>query len=231
MKEPDKYFFTNLISFFNIIDLAKISKTKKVFYASSSSVYGDSKKYPVNEKFEINPKNIYGFTKKMNEISAKIYSLNSNIKFVGLRFFTVFGEWGRPDMLLFKLMRAFKKKKVFYLNESGNHHRDFTYIKDVVYILNKLIKINLKENNSVYNICSNRPVKVAKIVTKMKKKLKGLKIKNISPKIIKKIEVNKTHGDNRKILKLIKTNKFTKFDIALRNTIKWYMDEKIYKIT
>jgi len=79
LKKPDTYFFSNLIGFLNIVDLANILKTKKIFYASSSSVYGDAKTYPVKEKFELNPKNIYGLTKKINEISARTFSLNSKI--------------------------------------------------------------------------------------------------------------------------------------------------------
>lgn len=108
--KPDSYFFANLIGFLNVCDLAKSLKVKKLFFASSSSVYGDAKKYPVNENFHLNPKNIYGLTKKINEISAKTYSLTNKIQYIGLRFFTVFGEWGRPDMMLFKLMHSYKKK-------------------------------------------------------------------------------------------------------------------------
>jgi len=229
--KPDSYFFSNLIGFLNICDLAKLLKVKKVFFASSSSVYGDAKIYPVKESFDLNPKNIYGLTKKMNEISAKTLSLNGKIKFIGLRFFTVFGEWGRPDMMLFKVMDSYQKKKFFYLNDSGKHFRDFTYIKDVVSILNKLIKVNFKNNFELFNVCSNRPIKVIKIMNVMQDNLKGLKIKNVNSKILKKIEVDKTHGDNKKIINLIKDQKFTNFNVALKNTIDWYMKNKIYKIT
>lgn len=231
LKKPDAYFFSNLIGFINIVDLANILKAKKIFYASSSSVYGDAKTYPVKEKFELNPKNIYGLTKKINEISARTFSLNSKIQFIGLRFFTVFGEWGRPDMMLFKVLNSFKKKKLFYLNEGGNHLRDFTYIRDVVSILNILIKKKFKNNFELYNVCSNRPLKVANIINEMQRNLNGLKIKTVNPKILKKIEVNKTHGNNKKILKLIENYKFTSFKKALKNTIDWYMKNKIYKIT
>ena len=229
--KPDSYFFSNLIGFLNICDLAKSLKVKKVFFASSSSVYGDAKKYPVKESFDLNPKNIYGLTKKMNEISAKTLSLNGKIKFIGLRFFTVFGEWGRPDMMLFKVMESYQKNLFFYLNDSGKHFRDFTYIQDVVSILNKLIKVNFKNNFQLFNVCSNRPIKVIKIINEMQNNLQGLKIKNVNPKILKKIEVNKTHGDNKKILNLMKEQKFTNFSVALKNTIDWYMKNKIYKIT
>ena len=84
-------------------------------HASSSSVYGDSKNFPLNEKDKINPKNIYGLSKKINEEMADVFSRQFNISFVGLRFFTLFGEWGRPDMFMIKYLRAsiFNKGKFF----------------------------------------------------------------------------------------------------------------------
>ena len=134
-------------------------------------------------------------------------------------------------MMLFKVLNSFKKKKLFYLNEGGKHLRDFTYIRDVVSILNILIKKKFKNNFELYNVCSNRPLKVANIINEMQRNLNGLKIKTVNRKMLKKIEVNKTHGNNKKILKLIENYKFTSFKKALKNTIDWYMKNKIYKIT
>ena len=140
----------------------------------------------MKETFDLNPKNIYGLTKKMNEISAKTLSLDGKIKFIGLRFFTVFGEWGRPDMMLFKSDGLISKKNLFfYLNDSGKHFRDFTYIQDVVSILNKLIKVNFKNNFELFNVCSNRPIKVIKIVNEMRDNLQGFKNKKCKSKNIK----------------------------------------------
>ena len=109
--------------------------------------------------------------------------------------------------------------------------RDFTYIKDVVSVLDILIKKKFKNNFELYNVCSNRPLKVANIINAMQSNLNGLKIKIVNPKILKKIEVNKTHGNNKKIIKLIKNYKFTSFNTALKNIIEWYLKNKIYKIT
>ena len=103
----------NILGFFNIIELARHTKVKKIFYASSSSVYGDSKTFPLSEKNIINPKNVYGLTKKFNEELAEIFSNYYNMKFIGLRFFTVYGEWGRPDMMILKYIEASIKKKIF----------------------------------------------------------------------------------------------------------------------
>ena len=89
---------------------------------------------------------------------------NSNTSCVGLRFFTVFGEWGRPDMLIYKYLQSiYNKRKKFYLNNFGDHTRDFTYIRDVCEIMFKLIKKRKKQNHKVFNICSNKPIKITKI--------------------------------------------------------------------
>ena len=91
------------MGFLNIIELAKEKKIKKFIYASSSSVYGENKKFPLSENQSLNPKNIYGLSKQMNEQIASMYSKFFDLKCIGLRFFTIYGEWGRPDMFLFKL--------------------------------------------------------------------------------------------------------------------------------
>ena len=90
---PKKYIKSNVNGFFNIIELSRHAKIKKIFYASSSSVYGDNKTFPLHEKKIINPKNVYALTKKFNEELAEIFSNYYNMKFIGLRFFTVYGEW------------------------------------------------------------------------------------------------------------------------------------------
>ena len=102
---------------------------------------------------------------------AEVFSKNFNTKFVGLRLFTVFGEMGRPDMFLFKILKSYYKKKIFYLNNKGNHFRDFTYIQDVkIYIL-KLIQNNNYSNHEIFNICSNRPLNLIKVINYLKNKL------------------------------------------------------------
>ena len=137
LSNPEKYFNDNIISFINLLELVKLNKKIKFFFASSSSVYGDQKIFPLNENLKLNEKNIYGFSKKINEIMCESYSRIYKIKIVGLRFFTVFGEWGRPDMLIFKYIKSNLDKKIFILNSNGQHFRDFTYIDDVVSILEK----------------------------------------------------------------------------------------------
>ena len=111
---PRTYIESNINGFFNILNLSINHKIKKLFYASSSSIYGDSKKFPTKENSSLNPKNIYGLSKKVNEDMADILSSNSTTKCIGLRFFTIYGEWGRPDMFLFKYLEStlYKKKNI-----------------------------------------------------------------------------------------------------------------------
>tara|TARA_B100000963_G_C22636737_1_gene678016 strand:- start:3642 stop:4613 length:972 start_codon:yes stop_codon:yes gene_type:complete len=231
LSNPEKYFNDNIISFINLLELVKLNKKTKFFFASSSSVYGDQKIFPLNENLKLNEKNIYGFSKKINEIMCESYSRIYKIKIIGLRFFTVFGEWGRPDMLIFKYIKSNLDKKIFILNSNGQHFRDFTYIDDVLSILEKLLYLKIKKNYDIFNICSNKPIKILDVIKKINKWNNTFKFKSKNSKILNKIEVKKTHGDNRKILKLLKKFKYTNFDKALNNTIKWYLDKKINKIT
>ena len=135
---PEKYFNTNVLGFSNLFENINTKKIKKVIYASSSSVYGDTKNFPTSEKNIIKPKNIYGYTKIINEHMANYYSKKINIPFIGLRLFTVYGTWGRPDMFILKVLDCHYKKKKFNLNNYGNHLRDYTSIKDVLKILMRI---------------------------------------------------------------------------------------------
>jgi len=221
---PQKYIRSNLSGFCNLIDSIKDIKVKKLIYASSSSVYGESKNFPLSEKQPIKPKNIYGMTKKFNEELAENYSKLYNIDMIGLRFFTIFGEWGRPDMFVTKYLTSSFKKKFFYLNNRGNHERDFTYIQDLIHILIKLQKIKINNKHDILNVCSGKPINITKTIKHYSKTIK-------KPKIIKralqKADIIKTHGDNSKLKKLIGNIKFTQFEKGLNNTLKWYKDNKI----
>ncbi len=217
ISNPDEFIKNNINGFFNLLEYSKNSNVSKFFYASSSSIYGDQKKYPIKETFFSEPKNIYGLTKKFNEELISLYS-NKKIRFIGLRFFTVYGEWGRPDMLIIKFLLAAKKNKSFYLYNNGNHFRDFTYINDVVKILLKLNKIKIKKN-FVVNVCSNNPVNILELIKKMNSKIKFKKIiyskKN-------NYEIIKTHGDNNKLTKMLNFRKFTKINDKIDDIIIWF---------
>ena len=217
---PAKYIDSNILGFYNLIENIKNFKIKRLFYASSSSVYGENKNFPLNEKEHIFPKNIYGLSKKINEEIGFIFNKYYNTKLIGLRFFTVYGEWGRPDMMMMKYIDCFYKNKIFYLNNYGNHSRDFTYIGDVVNILYLLLKKhkNLKSYD-LFNICSNKPINLKTIISFMKKNKIYPKIKKVS---LQKADILKTHGDNKKLLKSIKYKKFSDWRSSVYKTIVWY---------
>lgn len=111
-------------------------------------MYGDTNKFPTNENQVLKPKNVYGLSKKFNEELASIYSYKLKTRFLGLRFFTLYGEWGRPDMLLIKFMQNSLIKNFFKIHNYGNYVRDFTYIGDAVTILEKLMLTRIKK---IYN--------------------------------------------------------------------------------
>jgi UDP-glucuronate 4-epimerase len=223
MNSPEKYIDSNILGFFNLLNSLKKFKKTKIFYSSSSSVYGDSKVYPVNESSKLNPKNFYGLSKMMNEEIASMFVKNFNMKLAGLRFFTVFGEWGRPDMLLIKFFNYADKKKTFLVNNSGNHYRDFTYIKDVNKILFELLKKFNFKKHEIFNVCSGKPYKlysVIKILSNISNYEKFIKVP------FQKVEVLKTFGDNKKIIKITGKIKFTNIYIAIQNTYDWFKKYK-----
>lgn len=214
---PEKFIESNIHGFHNLIEVSKNYSIKKFFYASSSSVYGDLNKFPVDENSKLKPKNIYGLSKKMNEEYILINS-NKNTKYIGLRFFTVFGEWGRPDMLILKFLKIAKNKETFYLNNMGKHWRDFTYIKDVVENLVILLNKNYKKN-LILNVCSNHPVYIKNLIKYLSKKANFSNIKNVEKN---NYEVLKTHGKNKQLLNITKFKKFSNFYNSVDNTINWF---------
>ena len=222
---PDKYIKTNINGFFNIVECLKYNEPKKFLFASSSSVYGDCKSFPLKETQNLYPKNVYALSKKNNEEIANIYSKKYKTKFIGLRFFTVFGELGRPDMFFFKLLLAAFKNKKLSVNNFGNHYRDFTYIKDVINILKKLLSVKLTKKYQVLNICSSRPIYLKKFIRISERFSKKIDILNVPAH---PADVYKTHGSNKKLLGLIKNIKFTKLESAIKNSVISYKKNKIF---
>tara|TARA_Y100001970_G_scaffold105163_1_gene131732 strand:- start:454 stop:1428 length:975 start_codon:yes stop_codon:yes gene_type:complete len=228
LKMPNSYFKSNFIGFMNIVNVSNNNKVKKFIFASSSSVYGDKKKFPLKENMNISPKNIYSATKKINEDIANDLSKISNMKMIGLRFFTVYGKFGRPDMFIFKFLNSLLNNKKFYLYNKGNHYRDYTHIDDVVNIIFSLIKKKITKKFQIFNICSNDPIDLNKLVKFISN------FANIKPKIIKKkrnsIEVLKTHGDNKKILGFLKIKLTKNIFFELPTIIQWYKKKQIWKL-
>ena len=220
LQNPRSYINSNLNGFFNFLECCKEYKIRKIFYASSSSVYGDFKKYPYREIFSGRPKNIYSLSKKFNEELAQVYSDLYGLKIIGYRFFTVYGEWGRPDMFYLKYLMYNFKDKIINVNNYGNHFRDFTYIGDVIEMLVKMLNVRVKSNHDVFNICSNNPIPLMKMI-RFLDFLSNKKCKIKKTKFVK-VDVLKTHGDNKKILRLINKRRFLKLEEGLKNTFDWF---------
>jgi UDP-glucuronate 4-epimerase len=213
---PKSYIKNNISGFFNVLNLSTKFKVKRFFYASSSSVYGDIAKFPLKESYDLRPKNIYGLSKKINEEMVKVLLQKNKTLYIGLRFFTVYGEWGRPDMFIMKYLDAtYDKSKVFYLNNYGHHFRDFTYIHDVCKILKKLIYSKLNRKHLIVNVCSNKSLKLTNVIKP--------KIKKRS---LQKADIFKTHGDNSLIKKITGIKQFTDISNGIRNTVEWFVNNK-----
>ena len=219
-QNPGSYIRSNINGFKNFSKVVLAKKPKKFIFASSSSVYGDAKAYPVKESFKLKPKNLYARTKKNNEDFAKKFFKKSNIKIIGLRLFTIYGEWGRPDMLIFKFLKTADTKKVFELNNKGEMYRDFTYIISAIKLIKTVMQQKNSKNYEIFNICSSKPQKISTIVKYLQRKTKFKKVKFVS---MNNLEVFKTYGSNNKLMKTMRLNfKFKDFKKGIISTYNWY---------
>jgi UDP-glucuronate 4-epimerase len=216
---PQAYIDSNITGFTNILEIMKNRSIKKLIFASSSSVYGDCKKFPFKEDLNLNPLNFYGQTKLMNEKIADIYKKNYGISTIGLRFFTVYGPYGRPDMFIPKIIKKIKNNQVLELYNNGNHYRDFTFVEDVAGIVFKITKkINLNIKEHFFNICNGNEINIKYVVSKIEKMVnKKIKIVN---KPFQRGDMKKTYGDNKLIIKKFKFEEFTNFETGLVKTLK-----------
>ncbi len=222
---PDEYYQSNIKGFYNLLSLCKIYKNPHLLFASTSSVYGNNKKFPINENFKTDePLSFYAATKKCNELMAYSYSNIYKIPITGMRFFTVYGPMGRPDMSLFKFTKNISEGKKIDLYNNGDHVRDFTYIDDVIDSIVKLLNKNSKKSipYQVVNICSSKPVSLKKFINEIEKNLSKKSKTNNMPKQLG--DVHKTHGDNSNISKLINYSPKTKIEIGIKNFVRWYKE-------
>ena len=231
---PHTYVQNNIVEFLNLIEISKDYKIKHFVYASSSSVYGlnSNKKVFSTTDPASHPLAVYGATKRSNELIAHSYSYLFKLPTTGLRFFTVYGPWGRPDMALFKFVSNIIKNKRIELFNYGNHTRDFTYIDDAVEmtyravlkkakISSKISEMSSKAPWKIYNICSSKPIHLKKFIKIISKNLnKNVLIKNLK---MQKGDVEKTFGNNRDTIKEL--NYIPKFNISrgIKEFINWYI--------
>ena len=230
LKNPDVYFNSNIKGFFNLIEEVKKKKIKHFIFASSSSVYGESVKYPTSEKISSdNPIQFYAATKKCNEIIAHSYSKLYNLKTTGVRFFTVYGPWDRPDMAIQKFSKKIIERKTIKIFNNGRHYRSFSYIDDVVNHLQKIIflKNKSKKNYQILNIGSSQSVALSKVI-----KLISINL-SIKPKLLmtkkQKGDVFKTQANVSLLKSITKIYKETKIEEGLKKHSDWIKDYYISK--
>ena len=230
LKNPKSYLDSNLISFFNILEAIKIKRLKKFIFASSSSVYGNSTSVPYSEESPTDkPISLYAATKKANESLAYAFSLNSGIHTIGLRFFTVYGPKGRPDMAYFKFSDLINSGKEITIFNEGNMSRDMTYISDVVQGILQAIRFEnfTKEiPYEIFNLGNDSPVSNWDLINFIEDffEIKGkYKFQETNT------EVKKTWADITKSKKLLNYAPDTKFEEGMKRFLDWYLDFKVTK--
>ena len=229
LENPQAYFESNLQGFFNILEACRIFEINKLIFASSSSVYGNNKRdYFSENDFVDNPLNFYAASKKSNELMAYSYSNLYKIIIVGLRFFTVYGPFGRPDMSYYKFTNNILNGKYINVFGKGEMFRDFTYVDDITNGIFSLIEtINTKFSESsvqynIFNIGNNNPVKLTYFISLIEKAL-GIKAKknylDFQPG-----EAIKTAANISKIQKYLNFNPTTKIEDGIPIFVKWFKE-------
>ncbi len=239
IKNPTAYINSNILGFYNILECCKIFKVKNLLYASSSSVYGGNTKIPFSENDSVNhPISIYAATKKSNELMAHSYSHLYGFACTGIRFFTVYGPWGRPDMAPMIFADAIINKKTLKIFNYGNMSRSFTFIDDVIEILISLINkpavpdenFDSRNPNSATSWCSHRifnigndnSVGLLTFVNMLEEELGLEAIKDFVS--LQRGDVVNTISDNTNINKWIGTYPKTSLKKGIKIFIKWYKD-------
>jgi len=237
LENPYAYIDTNLLGFGNILEGCRKTKVSHLVYASSSSVYGLNRKQPYSSDDSVNhPVSLYAATKKANELMAHSYSHLFNIPTTGLRFFTVYGPYDRPDMALQKFTNAIVKGEKIKVFNYGKHKRDFTYIDDIVNgvisVINKPPKFNQDWNaehpnasfsSAPYKICNignNNPVDLLDYIEELEKNLNLTALKEMLP--LQLGDVESTYADISDLVENYEYRPSTSIQEGIKNFVKWY---------
>lgn len=223
IENPKAYIDSNLLGFFNIIDCCRKYFIKHFVYASSSSVYGLNEKIPFSVEDQVDkPISLYAATKKSNELLAHSYSHIYSLKTTGLRFFTVYGPWGRPDMAIYLFTDAIVKQQPINIFNNGNLKRDFTYIDDIVDGVKKVVESspNDEELYKIYNIGNNKPVNLMDFIDSIEEKIGIKSIKNYMP--MQSGDVYKTWANVDALISDFGYKPSTSIDIGIEKFVKWY---------
>lgn len=238
LENPDVYIQSNIIGFFNILEACRYYPVKHLIYASSSSVYGSNKKVPFEETdFVDKPVSLYAATKKSNELLAYTYSHLYRIPATGLRFFTVYGPWGRPDMAYYNFANKYFRGEPIRIFNNGDFEndleRDFTYIDDIIEGILKLIPLLPKkdENNVphiVYNIGNNHPEKLMTFIHTLEKSFSMVLGREV---VFEKVyepmkpgDVPITYASTKLLEQAIGFKPKTSIEEGLQKFVEWYVD-------
>lgn len=241
---PHAYLESNLLGFLNILEACRHNHVKHLVYASSSSVYGANTKMPFSVHHNVDhPISLYAASKKSNELMAHTYSVLFNLPTTGLRFFTVYGPYGRPDMALFIFTKAIIEGKPIDVYNQGKMRRDFTYVDDIVESISRLtthIPTPNPEWNGmepdpatsfapyrIYNIGNNRPTELMYFIEVIEQKLGKKAIKNLMP--IQDGDVPATFADVEDLMRAVDFKPSTPIEEGIGNFIEWY--KEYYKIS
>ncbi|MGV3488611.1 MAG: NAD-dependent epimerase [Tuberibacillus sp.] len=224
---PHAYIQSNLVGFLNILESCKSHQVKHLLYASSSSVYGNNQDIPFSTKDRVDrPISLYAATKKANEEMAYTYSHLYNLPTTGLRFFTVYGPWGRPDMALFTFANAIVKALPIDVYNFGDMQRDFTYIDDAVEAIYRLIQKGPATDSNppykIYNIGNHHPVHLTDFIENLEKHLGKKAIKNLLP--IQPGDVPVTFADTHELEEDIHFKPTTPVDEGIKKFVEWFKD-------
>jgi len=239
LKDPFSYIQSNIVGFENIIELSKRNKIKNFLYASSSSVYGGNIKMPFKEEDQVShPISLYAATKRSNELIAHSYSHLFNLPTTGMRFFTVYGPWGRPDMALFLFTKAILNGVPINVYNNGDMTRDFTYVDDVVESIFRLLKKPAKkdpdfDNNKpfpnkswapyrIFNIGNSNQTPIMKYISEVEQSL-GINAKiNFQP--LQPGDVKATYSQTSDLDEWINFKPKTSIKKGVKNFVDWYLE-------
>ncbi|MGB0981092.1 MAG: NAD-dependent epimerase [Winogradskyella sp.] len=225
IENPNSYIDGNIVGFLNVLECCRNHNIKRLVYASSSSIYGNRDKVPFKETDHVdNPISLYAATKKANELMAHTYSHLYNIETIGLRFFTVYGPWGRPDMALFLFTDAILNNKPIKVFNNGNLSRDFTYIDDIINGVFATLSDNFKHKSQskyrIYNLGNGKPVRLIDFIEC---------IENYTNKKAQKImmpmqpgDVNQTFASTKNLQRDYGYEPKTEISFGIRKFVDWY---------
>lgn len=221
IEHPECYVKSNIVGFFNIIECCRKYNVSKIVYASSSSVYGNLDETPFSESANVNsPESLYAATKITDELFANVYNKIYGLSFVGLRFFTVYGPWGRPDMAPFLFTNAIINDKPIRIFGNGELYRDFTYIDDIVNGIVRVVNLDFSGKNEILNIGHGSPIKLLDFISIIEKEI-GKSAKKIFCDM-QPGDVYTTYADTSKLEQLTGYKPSTSLEEGIHKFIEWY---------